>query len=155
MESYKPANPHKYFDPSGKPIFLRSSLEIAFAKRCDFEPAILKWASETVEIPYFDPTRMTNRRYIMDFIIYTKDENGKDKITMVEVKPSKQASEKPPKRGNKSDSTFESEMRVWRTNQAKWKAAKEFAKERGWDFVIITEKHLQPKTIKETFKKKK
>ena len=154
---YTPANPHKYVGKEGKELFLRSSFELAMARWLDFEPTVLKWGCENIEIPYFDPVRKTNRRYIMDFIVYGKGIDGKDKITMIEVKPSKQAASTPPKRGKKSDKTFEAETRVWITNQAKWKAAKEFAEERGWSFVIFTEKNLLPSitSIKATFNKKK
>ena len=33
-------------------------------------------------------------------------------------------------------------------NQAKWKAARKWAENRGWEFVIITEKELGIKTKK-------
>jgi hypothetical protein len=31
---------------------------------------------------------------------------------------------------------------TWGKNEAKWKAAREYAKDRGWEFVILTEKEL-------------
>jgi hypothetical protein len=31
---------------------------------------------------------------------------------------------------------------TWGVNSAKWKAAREFCKDRGYEFVIITEKEL-------------
>ena len=154
---YRPANPDKYVGVAGKKLFLRSSFEVAAARFLDFEPSVLKWGCENIEIPYFDPVRKANRRYIMDFIIYGKDADGKDRITMVEVKPSKQAGKNPPKRGNKSDKTFDAEVRVWMTNQAKWEAATEYALKRGWNFIIWTEIDLFPQnqSIKKTFRKKK
>ena len=34
------------------------------------------------------------------------------------------------------------EVVTYAVNQAKWKAASEYAKDRGWEFKIITEKEL-------------
>jgi hypothetical protein len=31
---------------------------------------------------------------------------------------------------------------TWGKNEAKWKAADEYAKDRGWQFLILTEKDL-------------
>lgn len=31
---------------------------------------------------------------------------------------------------------------MWAVNQAKWASAKDYAKNRGWEFKIITEKDL-------------
>jgi hypothetical protein len=31
---------------------------------------------------------------------------------------------------------------TWGVNDAKWKAAKRFAEERGWEFIVLTEYHL-------------
>jgi hypothetical protein len=31
---------------------------------------------------------------------------------------------------------------TWGKNEAKWKAADSYAKDRGWEFLILTEKHL-------------
>jgi hypothetical protein len=34
------------------------------------------------------------------------------------------------------------EVKTWGVNQAKWKAANEFCKDRGWKFKIVTEDDL-------------
>ena len=31
---------------------------------------------------------------------------------------------------------------TWGVNEAKWKAAKNYALDRGWEFMILTENHL-------------
>ena len=37
---------------------------------------------------------------------------------------------------------FIQEVMTWGVNEAKWKAANNFAKDRGWEFMILTETHL-------------
>ena len=34
------------------------------------------------------------------------------------------------------------EVKTWGINEAKWKAAEEYCKDRGWKFKIMTEKEL-------------
>ena len=34
------------------------------------------------------------------------------------------------------------EVMTWGVNQAKWKAAEEYALDRGWEFKVLTEEHL-------------
>ena len=36
-----------------------------------------------------------------------------------------------------------SEVVTWSVNKAKWKAATEFCKDYGWEFMLITEKELK------------
>ena len=59
-----------------------------------------------------------------------------------EVKPKKYTVEpKIPKRKTKS---FVREVYEWGKNTAKWKAAREYCRDRNMDFVILTEDHLNP-----------
>ena len=59
---------------------------------------------------------------------------------MIEVKPKKQTREpKKPKRQSKS---YITEVKTYAVNQAKWKAADEWCKDRRIEFKIITEDHL-------------
>jgi hypothetical protein len=74
-----------------------------------------------------------------------KDKNGKIKTVLIEVKPDIQTRE--PVRKNsptgKPTRRFLSEVMTWGVNQAKWKAAIEYAKDRNWEFKIITDKDLR------------
>jgi hypothetical protein len=58
----------------------------------------------------------------------------------VEVKPSKQT--QPPVYPGKNTQRYLTESMAFIKNQAKWKAATEYAKDRDWEFKIITEKEL-------------
>ena len=61
---------------------------------------------------------------------------------IIEVKPKKYTVEpKIPKRKTKS---FVKEVYEWGKNTAKWKAAREYCRDRNMDFLILTEDHLNP-----------
>lgn len=66
-----------------------------------------------------------------------------NKITkyLIEIKPKKQTL-KPAAHGNKKQSTILYENAAYMVNTAKWKAAVEWCKKRGYKFQILTEDHL-------------
>ena len=47
-----------------------------------------------------------------------------------------------PKKKTKS---YVKDVYEWGRNEAKWKSALEYCKDRGMDFLILTEQHLMPK----------
>ncbi len=137
---FHPTNPQKYKgDPNN--IIYRSSWEVNFMRYCDRNDNIIEWGSEEFFIPYFDPTTRKVRRYFPDFIMKVKDNQGRTKSYVIEVKPQKQTL--PPKETkNKRKKTFISEVLTYEKNVAKWKAAKEFCEDRKLEFKIITEYDL-------------
>lgn len=105
----------------------------------DGNSGVLKWSSEETIVPYYDPTNQRWRRYFPDFIVTTRD-----KTFMVEVKPHKQTL--PPtgtmhQDGRKNRRLIKEQI-TWVNNQAKWEAAREYCKDRKWEFITITEKDL-------------
>lgn len=127
--------PEKYTgDPTT--IIMRSSWETKFASWCDKNPSITKWSSEETVIPYRCPTDEKIHRYFVDFKITT----SVGKTYLVEVKPSKQT--QPPEYPGRRTQRYLVESLTFMKNQAKWKAADEYAKDRGWQFKIITEYEL-------------
>lgn len=127
--------PEKYAgDPTN--IIMRSSWETKFASWCDKNPSIVKWSSEETVIPYRCPTDERIHRYFVDFKITTVA----GKTYLVEVKPSKQT--QPPEYPGRRTQRYLVESLTFMKNQAKWKAADEYAKDRGWEFKIITEYEL-------------
>jgi hypothetical protein len=68
------------------------------------------------------------------------NKDGKQETILIEVKPSKQTKE--PVRPKKVSKKFITEVKDWGVNTAKWKAAEEFCKDRGWQFKIFTEYEL-------------
>lgn len=136
---YIPLHPEKYIgDPTD--IVMRSSWETRFAVWCDHNPAILKWSSETTIVPYICPTDNRRHRYFVDFKIQVKDRSGGTKTYLVEIKPDAQT--RPPVVPARKTKRYITEVMTWGKNDAKWKAAREFCKDRGYEFIIITEKHL-------------
>lgn len=138
---YVPLNPKKIIGNPHK-IFYRSSWEKKVMYKFDTSDYILKWGSECVVVPYLSPKDQKWHRYFPDFIIITK-KDGKEKVTMIEVKPYNQT--KPPtKRGKKKESTYLKEVLTWSVNDAKWAYAEQYCEERGWNFVKMTEKEIFP-----------
>ena len=136
---YTPIHPEKYQgDPTD--IIMRSSWETRFAQWCDNNSNVVKWSSETTVIPYVCPTDNRPHRYFVDFKIQVKDVNGGTKTYVVEVKPDKQT--RPPEIPARRSKSFINEVMTWGKNDAKWKAAREYCKDRGYEFVILTEYDL-------------
>lgn len=136
---FKPQNYTKYEgDPTN--IIYRSLLERRFMTYCDSNPNIIMWSSEEVIIPYLSPIDNRYHRYFVDFKIKYKDTNGKVKVSLIEVKPY-QKTKKPEVKSRKTKRYIQ-EVMEWGVNDAKWKAAIEYCKDRNWDFKIMTEKQL-------------
>ena len=143
--TYKIQNPEKYV--GSQPPTFRSSWERRFCLFCDTHPSIIKWASENLKIPYFNP--LTNRmaNYIPDFLIQYIDKEGVEHTELIEIKP-------------RSQTTMESAGRSKRNqaavilNAAKWDAAKQYCDRRGIHFKVITEDQIFSKPGKARRKKR-
>ena len=136
---YKPSFPKKYKgDPNN--IICRSSWERKFCHWCDLNENILEWGSEEFFIPYISPVDNRVHRYYPDFIIKVKENTGKIKTYVIEVKPARQTV--PPKKKSRITKSFLYEAQTYAVNQAKWKAAKEWCADRMLEFIVITEKEL-------------
>ena len=107
---------------------------------CDSTSSILEWASEELIIPYRSPIDGKKHRYFPDFWLKVKTVEGKIKESVIEIKPKIQTT--PPKKRNKITRKYLKEVKTWGVNEAKWKAAEAFCKDRDWKFKIITEKEL-------------
>ena len=137
---YKPEYPRKYKgDPNN--IICRSSWERKFCKWCDLNENILEWGSEEFCIPYRSPVDRRIHRYFPDFIIKVREQTGDIKRYVIEVKPKKQT--RPPvQTSKKRTKTYINEVKTYAVNEAKWKAADEWCKDRLLEFKIITEDQL-------------
>jgi hypothetical protein len=136
---FTPRDPKKYM---GNPtnIIYRSSWELRVMNYFDRNPNILQWASEEFSIPYISPIDGRRHRYYPDFMIKSREKDGRISTRVIEVKPKKQC--QPPKKRSKITKAYLSEVKAWGINSAKWTAAKEFCADRKWDFVILTEQEL-------------
>lgn len=131
-----PKNKQKFI---GSKAVYRSSLELRFMKFCDSNSKVLKWGSENVIIPYYNPLDNKMHRYFVDNFVQIL-EGDKVKRYLVEIKPSSQLL--PPKTKYRKKSNLIYEQTMFITNQAKWQAAREWCNKKGLEFIIITEKHL-------------
>lgn len=134
-----PKNPQKYSGDVSN-IIMRSSWETEFAQWCDVNPAIIRWSSEETVIPYVCPTDNKLHRYFIDFKIRVQLRDGSVKVYLIEIKPLKYT--KPPEFPGRRTKKYLAESYGFLKNQAKWKAATDYAKDRGWEFKILTEKDL-------------
>ena len=136
---YRPNNPLKYRGDY-RNIIYRSLWELKFMKYCDSNQNILEWGSEEFWLPYRSPLDNKVHRYFPDFYIKVKETTGKINKMVIEVKPKKQCIE--PKRPKKKTRGYIYEVREYARNQAKWKAAKSYCLDRGYEFKILTENEL-------------
>jgi len=130
---YTLKNPEKYI--GNKTPTYRSSWEFAFCRFCDEHPSVLKWASEAIKIPYQNPLTGKYTIYVPDFFISYADRSGNQKNEIIEVKPSTQAF-------RESVGKSKHNQAHYIVNQAKWAAARAYAKQQGLTFRIVTENDI-------------
>lgn len=136
---WNPINKEKYQGDYTN-IIARSSWEIRFFNWCDLNPSILYWSSEEVIVPYICATDGKWHRYFLDGKITVKNKTGEIKTYLIEIKPEKETM--PPIYPGKQTKRYLTETLTFMKNQSKWKAAKQFAYDRKWEFIVLTEKHL-------------
>ena len=107
---------------------------------CDTNENILEWGSEELALPYRSPIDNRIHRYFPDFYIKVKESNGSIKKYLIEIKPKKQTVEPIPQKRKTKGYIYE--VYEYAKNQAKWKAAEEFCKDRQWQFKVLTEDDL-------------
>jgi hypothetical protein len=137
------SKPEKYIGDIHNIIY-RSSWEYRFCVYCDTNDSILKWSSEPIAIKYFNPLDKKEHDYNVDFYIKVLKESDEEQEWIIEIKPERQT-QKPIYEGAMTLAKLKSynhSMQVWITNQAKFKAAKEWAEKRGFRFGVVDEKFL-------------
>jgi hypothetical protein len=134
---FKPNYPEKY--KGTLPILYRSSYELKYFRWCDYNSAVVSWGSESIIVPYQNPLTGRVSRYFVDSNITLKTKNGEFKKYLIEIKPSIQTMPPKPSRNTKSLLRRQAE---YVKNRAKWQAAEQWCKKKGYEFTILTEKHL-------------
>jgi len=136
---YRPTHPQKYKgDPTN--IIYRSSWELKYMKWCDHNQAVISWQSEEFFIPYRHPIDGKIRRYFPDFLVKIKTSQNIVETWVVEIKPMYQVKE--PKPQNRKTKKYLTEVKTYAINRYKWDYAIEWCKDRGYKFIILTEKEL-------------
>lgn len=133
---YKVKNPSKYKGDPTKVIF-RSLWERNVFRFLDDRDDVIEWSSEEVVVPYRCATDGKIHRYFID--IYFKGANGKKYL--IEIKPKKETV--PPTVPKRKTKRYIKEVMTYMKNQSKWKAAQEFALDRGYIFDIWHEDKLR------------
>ena len=136
---YKPTHPKKYAGDPNRIVY-RSNWERKFMVYCDRNDDIVYWASEELVIPYYNPITKKVHRYFPDFWIQIRNSQGIKEGILIEVKPKAQTN--PPKKKSRVTKRYLREVYTYGINEAKWKAATEYCKDRGWKFQILTEEHI-------------
>ena len=89
---------------------------------------------------------MKIHRYFVDFFIKVKQKNGSVIKYLIEIKPERFT--KPPPIPQRKTKQFINEVFQYGVNEAKWRSANEFCEDRGYKFLILTEKDLGITTTK-------
>ena len=136
---YKIKNRDKYLgDPDN--IVYRSSWELKVLQWLDAHPDVISFSSEEIIIPYISPADGRYHRYFPDFFVKIRSKDGTIKNMILEVKPHSQVIE--PVKKTKITKRYINEVVTYGVNQAKWKAAEEYCKDRKWEFKVLTEHDL-------------
>ena len=157
---YTPTHKKKYIGDL-KNILTRSTWELALCKWCDKNSQVAKWSLESIIVPYYDDLTYTQRKYYVDFYI----EMISGEKLLVEVKPHNET--KPPyafvKRHQELRQILVESPKAYAhphlqkkyrkvitylKNQAKWRAANQYAIDRNWKFVVWTENQFKELGIK-------
>lgn len=142
----------------------RSSWEMKFFDWCDRCDSVVRWAAEPISIPYLSPTAnfdyciknhldpknslfWKKQNYNVDVWIELskKDGSGVRKI-FIEIKPYAQTIQPVPPKPDaklKEFKAYNRDAMTYLTNQAKWEAATKYFKERGCEFIVVTEHTLK------------
>ena len=136
---FRPKN-HKKYKGDPTKVFYRSLWERRFMHYCDNTPSILEWNSEEIVIPYVSPVDNKVHRYFPDFYIKVRNVSCTVRREIIEVKPKRQCL--PPKKPQRQTKKYLREVATYGVNQAKFKAAEEYCKNRKYNFRILTEDHL-------------
>jgi hypothetical protein len=123
----------------------------------DNQENILIWGCENLEIPYemthFEngDVKIKRHRYYPDFYYKIRQPDGSIKDIVVEVKPQKEydmviklneGALNVPENGLKKLKSFEYDLKMAYRNKSKWETMIEWCNKKGYQFIIITEKHL-------------
>jgi hypothetical protein len=130
---YAIKNPDKYIG-LGNPRY-RSSWELSVMRMCDENDSIEQWASESIKIPYRDPLTGKPTIYVPDFFVVFTDNKKNKRAELWEIKPMNQTMKE-----NVGKNVYNQAQYV--RNTVKWAAAKNWCKNQGITFRIITERDL-------------
>ena len=133
-------------------LYYRSGLEQKMMIYLDNNSKIVHWGAEHLRIPYQKTEwisekqefKTTEHSYYPDFYYELQREDGSVSRVVAEVKPSSETME-PRLKDNpttKQLKNFEYALKMYNKNLSKWKYMIEYCERKGFQFIIITEQHL-------------
>ena len=112
----------------------------------DSSPSIIKWGAEEIIIPYVSPVDNRVHRYFPDFYIKYRTKTNMIVEELIEVKPYVQCYPPDPKKKltktGRTSKRYLKEVQTYIKNDAKWKSAQKYCKDRNWKWRILTEKDI-------------
>ena len=149
---YTTQNPSKYIGIM--PISYKSSWEFAFCRFCDINDKVVKWSSESLEIPYKLTNKIgqtENHRYYPDFYLEMISHTDKEKYDrlVIEIKPKHETLPpiQPIRQTLKMLENYEYSLNTFKKNIHKWAHTKEWCAKHNLKFIIITEDDLKKKGL--------
>lgn len=138
-----PRNPQKYVGDVNNIIY-RSSYEFHFMRFLDNSDNIIRWNSEDVVVPYYNPMDGETHRYFVDFYIEYKKKDGTVSRELIEIKPKVQCypPKQPKRKTKKSIQNYNEAVRTFVKNKMKWGYAEKFARDNGMIFRVMNEDDL-------------
>lgn len=138
---YTVKNVTKYVGDASNVVY-RSSWEKKLFLWLDTQRNVTKWSSEEIKIPYYYSVDRKQHTYYPDVYMEYVSRSGEIKKAIVEVKPFHQTMPPILPFSQRVTKRFISEQVEYTKNQDKWKAAREWCKNRGCQFIVITEREL-------------
>lgn len=146
---YKLLNPNKFIKPIDEHMQsfkeghaeYKSGLELKAMKYADYNKHIVKWSLEPFHIKYLKPTDGKVHRYYID--LYLEFSSGDRFLVEIKSKSETIPPRKPNKKTDKAIRNYQIALQTYAVNQAKWKAAEEFAAKNKMRFIILTEDELK------------
>ena len=148
---YKVLHPEKYL--GNEPTIYKSKWELQVFHALDVNPFVLKWGYECVKIFYHHPLYMNMTIYKPDIFCHIKMDGGAVRQYLIEIKPQKYVDipKKPnPPKNNTAQSaekyrkrllSYQSNMRDYAVNKAKWAAAERWCLQNNVTWRILSEKN--------------
>jgi hypothetical protein len=144
VQGYFPLNECKKYQGLG-PIIYRSSWERKFCIYCERNPEIQWWSSESFHINYFSPLDNKYHKYFPDFVVRLN--SGETFIIEVKPKIQLQKPAPPKKKTKKAVESYQWLFTEYVKNMCKKDAGEQYAKAKGWKYMIVTEDFFKGKNV--------
>ena len=110
--------------------------------RMDKDVNVLTWQSEEMIVPYISPVDNKPHRYFPDVVATVKQTDGNVKTVMIEIKPLSQITRPVVPKDKRPTKALINKIKTFAVNEAKFKAAQTLCENKGWQFIVMTEKDL-------------